>query len=74
MPTKAKRILKGLYRSWSAHFSTIAIVLGGLEQYSGSLTNLIGAKNTGTVLMAAGIIGLALRAKTKESLETKGSK
>ena len=74
MSIRLKRILRGLAKSWSANFSMIAVALGGLEQYAGTLSKLIGADNTGTLLMVAGIAGLALRAKTKESLEVKGTK
>lgn len=74
MSIKLKRILRGLAKSWSANFSMIAVALGGLEQYSGTLTKLIGADNAGIVLMMAGVIGLVLRFKTTQSLEEKGIK
>lgn len=74
MRIKYKRILKGLLRSWSANMSLVAVALGGLEQYKGTISGLIGPDNTGILLMAAGILGLILRAKTNESLEEKGAK
>ena len=74
MNIRLKRILRGLAKSWSANFSMLAVALGGLEQYAGTLSKLIGADNTGTLLMVAGIVGLMLRFKTSQSLETKGTK
>lgn len=74
MSIKIKRILRGLLRSWSANMSMIAVVLGGLEQYRGVISSVIGSANTGFLLMAAGLLGIVLRFKTKESLEEKGIK
>lgn len=74
MSIKLKRILKGLAQSWSANFSMLIVMLGGLEQYSGTLTSLIGARYTGIVIMVGGLMGLALRFKTTQSLEEKGAK
>lgn len=74
MSIKLKRILKGLARSWSANFSLLGVMLGGLEQYNQTITGLIGAENAGLFLMVAGTIGIALRFKTEQSLEDKGAK
>lgn len=74
MSIKLKRILRGLAKSWSANMSMIAVVLGGLEQYRGVISSMIGAENTGLFLMGAGLLGIVLRFKTKDSLEEKGMK
>lgn len=74
MSIRMKRILRGLAKSWSANFSLIVIVLGGLEQYDYVLTDLIGMRNTGLLLMFGGILGLVMRAKTTQSLEARGTK
>lgn len=73
MNPRLKRTFKGLAKSWSANFSMLVIMLGGLEQYSGTLTNLIGSKWAGIMIMVSGLLGLALRFKTTQSLEEKGS-
>ena len=74
LSTKFKRIVKGALRSWTINWSMLAVFLGGLEQYSGTITSLIGKENSGIFLMIAGLVGLMLRAKTNESLEAKGTK
>lgn len=74
MSIKLKRILRGLAKSWSANFSMLAVALGGLEQYGGTLTEMFGTRNAGILLMVAGVIGLMLRFKTTQSLEQKGAK
>lgn len=74
MNIRLKRILKGLARSWSVNFSLLVVMLGGLEQYSGTLTLLFGAKFAGLLIMGGGLLGLALRFKTTQSLEEKGTK
>lgn len=61
-----------MWLSWSVHFSTIALMLGGLEQYNGTLTAWVGMKNAGAIIMIGALIGIALRAKTNNSLEEKG--
>ena len=73
MNPRLKRTFKGLAKSWSANFSMLVIMLGGLEQYSGTLTLLFGAKYAGLLIMVGGLLGLALRFKTTQSLEQKGS-
>ena len=74
LATKIKRIIKGALKSWSINWSMLAVALGGLEQHSGTLTDLIGRGNAGILLMTAGIGSMLLRARTKESLEDKGAK
>lgn len=72
--TKIKRILRGMAKSWTANYSLFIIILGGLEQYRSTLTDIVGAKWTGIAIMVGGLLGLILRFKTKESLEDKGIK
>jgi len=72
MSEKMKRYFRGMWRSWSARFSYIAIALGGIDQYTGALTSWIGAKWAGAAVAIGGFIGLVLRAKTTKSLEERG--
>ena len=74
LSTKFKRIIKGALTSWSINWGMFAVFLGGLEQYSGTITSLIGKENSGILLMVAGLVSVVLRSRTNESLEAKGSK
>ena len=55
MNPRLKRTFKGLAKSWSANFSMLVIMLGGLEHYSGTLTLLFGAKTNGRAMADWGV-------------------
>lgn len=74
LSTKVKSIIKGAMTSWTINWAMLSVALGGLEQYSGIISSLIGKENGGILLMVAGLVSAMLRAKTNQSLEAKGSK
>lgn len=74
MRIKHKRILQGMVKSWTANAGVIMAVLGFLQTQQALITKHLGEDATGLLMMAFGMIVVALRVKTTESLETKGAK
>ncbi len=74
MNIRTKRWLKGLAMSWTAHAGTTIAIIGYLQTQDKLIDKYLGADATGIVMMLFGLIVVALRAKTSESLEAKGSK
>ena len=73
MTLYTKRWVKGLVKSWTAHAGTWIAVLGYLQTQDKLLTKWVGENAIGGVLMTIGILVIVLRAKTNESLESKGT-
>lgn len=74
MNIQQKRWLKGFVRSWTAHAGTYIAVVGYLQTQDKLIDKYLGQDATGIVMMVFGLIVVALRARTSESLEAKGSK
>lgn len=74
MSLATKRWLRGLMRSWTAHAGTYIAVVGYLQTQDKLIDKYLGADATGIIMMLFGLIVVALRAKTSESLTAKGSK
>ena len=72
MNLRTKRILRGLMKSWTANTGTILAVLGYLQTQNELLTKWVGPDAIGGIMMLFGVLIVALRAKTTESLESKG--
>ena len=74
MNIATKRWLRGLSRSWTAHAGTYIAVVGYLQTQDKLIDKYLGADATGIIMMLFGLIVVALRAKTSESLSAKGAK
>lgn len=74
MTLRQKRWLKGFVRSWTAHAGTYIAVVGYLQTQDKLIDRYLGADATGILMMLFGLIVVALRAKTSESLTTKGAR
>ena len=74
MNIRTKRWLRGLARSWTAHAGTYIAVVGYLQTQDKLIDKYLGQDATGILMMVFGVIVVALRAKTSESLESKGAK
>lgn len=74
MSLATKRWLRGLSRSWTAHAGTNIAIVGYLQTQDKLIDRYLGADATGILMMLFGLIVVALRAKTSESLTAKGSK
>jgi hypothetical protein len=74
MSLATKRWLRGLMRSWTAHAGTYIAVVGYLQTQDKLIDKYLGADATGILMMLFGLIVVALRARTTESLTAKGSK
>lgn len=74
MNITTKRWLRGLSRSWTAHAGTYIAIVGYLQTQDKLIDRYLGADATGILMMAFGLIVVALRARTTESLAAKGSK
>jgi hypothetical protein len=72
MPITTIRVLRGLIRSWTAHLGVWLAVLGYLQTQDKLLTQYFGPDAMGIILFVAGLLVVALRAKTNESLASKG--
>jgi hypothetical protein len=71
---RTKRWLRGLARSWTAHAGTLVLVVRYLQGQTDWITQHFGESATGDVLMGLGLLMIVLRAKTTQSLESKGAK
>ena len=69
-----QRILRGLAKSWTANTGVILAVLGFLQTQDKLLEKWFGPDVLGFLMLFFGILVIGLRAKTNESLATKGSK
>jgi hypothetical protein len=74
MSLATKRWLRGLMRSWTAHAGTYIAVVGYLQTQDKLIDKYLGADATGILMMLFGLIVVALRARTTESLTAKGAK
>lgn len=74
MPIKFKRWLKGLLKSWQINIGHICAGLAFVEAQHGLLSRWLGEDSTATVLGLSALTLYLLRAKTSESLESKGAK
>ena len=74
MSLATKRWLRGLSRSWTAHAGTYIAVVGYLQTQDKMIDKYLGADATGIIMMVFGLLVVALRAKTSESLSAKGAK
>jgi len=74
MNIRTRRKLRGFVRSWTAHAGVYLAVLGYLQTQGEVLTELLGPSGTGLLMMLIGAAVVALRVKTKESLEDKGAR
>jgi len=74
MNIQQKRWLRGFARSWTAHAGTYIAVVGYLQTQDKLIDRYLGADATGIIMMVFGLIVVALRARTTESLESKGAK
>lgn len=74
MNIQQKRWLKGFVRSWTAHAGTYIAVVGYLQTQDKLIDKYLGQDATGILMMVFGVIVVALRAKTTQSLESKGAK
>lgn len=74
MTTKQTRWLKGLLKSWTAHTGTLLAVLGYLQTQDKLIEQWFGPDALGVLMMTFGILVVGLRARTTESLESKGAK
>ena len=72
MNIRTKRFIRGLAKSWTAYTGTILAVLGYLQTQSELLAKWFGPDALGAIMMLFGVLIVALRAKTTESLEDKG--
>jgi len=73
MGDRTKHFLKGALRSWTAHAGTLVLVVGYLQDQTEWLTTRFGPGITGDILMLLGVLMIVLRAKTTQSLESKGA-
>lgn len=74
MSLATRRLLRGLSRSWTAHAGTYIAVVGYLQTQDKLIDKYLGADATGIIMMVFGLLVVALRAKTSESLSAKGAK
>lgn len=74
MSLATRRLLRGLSRSWTAHAGTYIAVVGYLQTQDKMIDKYLGADATGIIMMVFGLLVVALRAKTSESLSAKGAK
>ena len=74
MNITTKRWLRGMSRSWTAHAGTYIAIVGYLQTQDKLIDRYLGADATGILMMLFGLIVVALRARTTESLAAKGSK
>lgn len=74
MSIRTRRWLRGLSRSLTVHAGTLVLVVGYLQGQTAWITRHFGAAATGDVLMILGLLMIVLRAKTTQSLESKGAK
>lgn len=74
MNIKTRRWLKGLSKSLTVHAGTLVLLVGYLQGQDAWLTRHLGESATGDVLMGLGVLMILLRAKTSESLESKGAR
>ena len=74
MSLATKRWLRGLARSWTAHAGTYIAVIGYLQTQDKLIDKYLGSDATGIIMMLFGLIVVALRARTTESLKAKGAK
>ena len=74
MSIATRRWLRGLARSWTAHAGTYIAVLGYLQTQDKLIDKYLGADATGVLMMVFGLIVVALRARTSESLTAKGAR
>jgi hypothetical protein len=72
MNIRTRRWLKGLSRSLTVHAGTLVLVVGYLQGQTEWITRHFGETATGDVLMGLGVLMILLRAKTTQSLESKG--
>ncbi len=61
-------------RSWTAHAGTYIAIVGYLQTQDKLIDKYLGADATGIIMMVFGLIVVALRARTTESLAAKGAK
>ncbi|MBP8291302.1 MAG: hypothetical protein KAX65_00940 [Caldilineaceae bacterium] len=71
---RIKRALRGALRSWTAHAGTYIAIVGYLQTQDKLIDKYLGADATGILMMLFGLIVVALRARTTESLTAKGAK
>ncbi len=74
MSIATKRWLRGLSRSWTAHAGTYIAIVGYLQTQDKLIDRYLGADATGILMMLFGLIVVVLRARTTESLSTKGAR
>ena len=74
MNIRTKRWLKGLVTSWTAHAGTTLAILGYMQTQDKILTQWFGPDAVGIIMVVFGILVVGLRAKTTESLISKGTK
>lgn len=74
MNIRTRRWLRGFMKSWTAHAGTYIAVVGYLQTQDKLIDRYLGADATGILMMLFGLIVVALRAKTSESLTTKGAR
>ena len=71
---RIKRALRGALRSWTTHAGVYIAVIGYLQTQDKLIDKYLGADATGVIMMLFGLIVVALRARTTESLTAKGAK
>jgi hypothetical protein len=74
MNIRTRRWLKGMSKSLTVHAGTLVLVVGYLQGQTEWITRHFGEAATGDVLMGLGVLMILLRAKTTQSLESKGAK
>ena len=74
MNITTKRWMRGLSRSWTAHAGTYIAIVGYLQTQDKLIDKYLGADATGVLMMVFGLIVVALRARTSESLTAKGAR
>lgn len=74
MSIQLKRWLRGMSRSWTAHAGTYIAVIGYLQTQDKLVDKYLGQDATGIIMMVFGLLVVALRARTTESIQAKGAK
>ena len=74
MSIKMKRWLRGLSRSLTVHSASLVMIVGYFQTQDKFITKTFGEDVTGQIMMLLGLLMVLLRAKTNESLASKGAK
>lgn len=74
MSINTRRFIRGLMRSWTANAGVIMAVLGFMQTQQELISKYLGESATGIIMMLFGATVVALRAKTTESLSSKGAR